>query len=138
MTLSDAAVKKLLEVQQYIKAHPSKVYMDDYIRGNRPNTSEEKVTEKTLESCGTVCCIAGWLGMLDSMKTGVPVVKFFGSDDANRILGLYADDNSTDSLFFDENWPEEMLSRLEYACKPETYAAVVCDRIDQFIEEHTT
>ena len=126
-TLTAEGVRLLREVQKRIVAEPERFNMGTWC-------SET--------ACGTVACIAGHIGLMLGYAPRV-LRRFSDSERADaKVIATGAigiDDEIASELFYDSQWPEDLLQRLDEAeaeNDPVCYASVACERIDRFIAEH--
>ena len=125
MTLSPEAVQKLLRVKEQILAESNLYTQDVYALPT---------------SCGTACCIAGWM-----MRNELTAEQWYAAINTGRLLEfgtqasqLLGSSRFVSSLFaMADDWPAPFAIRYENACSPKERAAVGAARIDAFIAEHT-
>ncbi len=135
----------LKKVRDKILENPTQVNMDHWYGWYNPSETE-------IKGCGTAGCICGWAVALQDKKTlaeeneavksktpemGYSTFAKLMEKLGREALGLTK--SQANRLFYVETdgsakWPIDLAEALDGSTNPESYAQVVADRIDRFIE----
>lgn len=148
-----SAYDLLTEIATTIKDEPLRVNMNEW----RITDSRElaELVRKEFEQihgtahagipvCKTVACIAGWAVSLTGTKTNDMgfarhAARLLGFDPTqdDELPWLLHDDEAVQSLFYPEEWPDDLKARLnKHRPGTQAYANVVVARIKAFQKEH--
>ena len=89
----------------------------------------KKLTKQTAPPCGTVGCIAGWVCITQGIQRG-------SGYEASKVLDF--DTDKLNKLFHVEAWPNRDLAAAYVKARTaKRRVAVVCQAIDEFIEQYS-
>lgn len=132
-------VELLEKVKQHILEEPKRFFMEDFIL-EAPAGSAVKLDDvtRTMPSCGTAACIAGWAVILShggALPSGTRLGCF---TEACNLLGFkldkFQDSEEADRLFVTSDWPSLYRQAYLNAKTVEDKAQIAANRIDHFIK----
>ncbi len=115
--ISDEGKQRLLAVKEKILVEPQLFDMCDF---------------DIQRDCGTVCCICGWINLLQDGKS----CDYANTIRARTLLGLDPRDfDSTNSIFYADDWPEPFRSQYdEVRDEPDKRVGVAAAYIDYLVK----
>lgn len=121
--------KLLRKVRDHILEEPRRIHMEQWLIKGSKYINMILGRQRGAPACNTVGCIAGWTAQLSESKAE----SWDCASVAVRKLKInYA---QTKLLFHVENWPEDLQIKIgKYRNGTKSYAKVVAQRIDRFIE----